>query len=147
MSLPIIIYTDGSCLGNPGRGGWGAVILNRNQAQYLSGSHAQTTNNRMEMMAAIQALKSLKIPETIELHTDSKYLKDGITSWLPKWKARSWKKADNKPVKNVDLWQALDEQVNKHNVTWHWVKGHSGNLYNEKADQLARKAITCDTND
>ena len=136
-------FTDGACSGNPGPGGWGAILRWRGQERELSGGEPQTTNNRMEMMAAIMALETIKRPTTVRLHTDSTYVKDGITKWLPAWKKRGWKTADKKPVKNVDLWQRLEAAAGRHEeVSWHWVRGHSGHPENERADALAREAIT-----
>lgn len=135
------IYTDGACSGNPGPGGWGAILISKDARKELSGGERLTTNNRMEMMAAIAALEALTRPCSVRLHTDSMYLKDGITKWLQNWKARGWKTADKKPVKNVDLWQRLDEARAKHQVTWHWVRGHNGHDLNEQADALARAAV------
>jgi ribonuclease HI len=134
-------FTDGACSGNPGPGGWGAVLRWRGQERELSGGEAQTTNNRMEMMAAISALESLTRPARIRVHTDSPYVKDGITKWLHSWKKRGWKTADKKPVKNVELWQRLEAATHRHEVSWHWIKGHSGHVENERADALARGAI------
>lgn len=136
------IYTDGACTGNPGPGGWGyVVILKDGTTIEKSGSSAQTTNNRMEMMAAIEALEALSDHTKINLYTDSKYLQQGITSWIIKWRQNNWLNAKREPVKNQDLWQRLDELCLKHDVSWHWVKGHSDNTYNNKADILARQAI------
>jgi ribonuclease HI len=135
------VHTDGACSGNPGPGGWGAVLRWRGRQRELSGFEPQTTNNRMELRAAIGALAALKRPMTVHLHTDSAYLRNGIMTWLPVWKANRWRTADKKPVKNQDLWQALEAALGRHRVEWHWVKGHSGNLDNERADQLAREAI------
>jgi len=135
------VHTDGACSGNPGPGGWGAVLRWRGRQRELSGFEPQTTNNRMELRAAIGALTALKRPMTVHLHTDSAYLRNGIMRWLPLWKANGWRTADKKPVKNQDLWQALEATLGRHRVEWHWVKGHSGNLDNERADQLAREAI------
>lgn len=135
----ITIYTDGSCLGNPGPGGWGAVLKYGRHEKEIYGGAQDTTNNRMELMAAIEALKTLKEPCTVELYTDSTYVKDGITKWIEGWKARGWRTANKKPVKNVELWQALEEALVRHNVTWHWVKGHAGHDGNERADLLAVK--------
>jgi ribonuclease HI len=135
-------FTDGACSGNPGPGGWGAILRWRGQEREISGGEAQTTNNRMEMMAAISALETLKRPTVVRIHTDSTYVKDGIQKWLPAWKKRGWKTADKKPVKNVDLWQRLEAAANRHAVSWHWVRGHSGHPENERADALARAAIT-----
>jgi ribonuclease HI len=137
----VIIYTDGACRGNPGPGGWGAILLYGEQEKELWGSEPLTTNNRMELMAAIQALTALKKPCAVELHTDSKYVMQGITEWIHGWKARGWKTADRKPVKNDDLWIALDEARRRHEVKWRWVKGHSGHELNERADQLANRGI------
>jgi len=135
----IIIHTDGACSGNPGPGGWGAVIQGRNgKTKELKGGEADTTNNRMELMAAIRALEWLKTPRPIQLITDSQYVKNGITQWINKWKQNGWIAADKKPVKNQDLWQRLDVIAEHHEVTWVWVKGHTGNVGNERADALAR---------
>ena len=135
-------FTDGACSGNPGPGGWGAILRWRGQERELSGGEPQTTNNRMEMMAAIMALETLKRPSIVRVHTDSIYVKDGIQKWLPSWKKRGWKTADKKPVKNVDLWQRLEAATGRHEeVSWHWVRGHSGHPENERADSLAREAI------
>ncbi len=135
------IFTDGACSGNPGPGGWGAVLRWRGTEREMSGGAAATTNNRMELMAAIQALESLKRPVRARLHTDSLYLRDGITRWLPQWKRRGWRTADHKPVKNVDLWQRLEAAMAPHQIEWHWVRGHSGHGENERADALARRQI------
>ena len=135
------LYTDGACSGNPGPGGWGALLLYGDHRRELSGGEASTTNNRMELMAAIAALETLKRPCTVELHTDSTYVMKGISEWIANWKARGWKTAAKKPVKNVDLWQRLDEAASRHRVDWRWVKGHSGVPENERADELARLAI------
>jgi ribonuclease HI len=135
------IFTDGACSGNPGPGGWGAILRFNGATRELSGGEQLTTNNRMELMAAISALNALKEPCTVDLHTDSSYVKDGISSWIEGWKRRGWKTADNKPVKNVELWQALDEARRRHKVTWHWVKGHAGHPENERADELARAGM------
>ncbi len=135
------IYTDGACSGNPGPGGWGAILVHGKVEKELSGGEADTTNNRMEMMAAIKALKALKTPCRVDLYTDSTYVKDGITKWVHDWKKRGWKTADRKPVKNADLWEKLEEAAEKHEVKWHWVRGHTGHEYNERADVLARNAI------
>lgn len=135
------IFTDGACRGNPGPGGWGALIRYQQHEKTLFGGEAETTNNRMELMAAIQALKALSEGCEVQLTTDSQYVRKGITEWLEGWKARGWKTASKKPVKNVDLWQALEEQVNRHKIDWHWVKGHSGHRENEIADQLANQGI------
>lgn len=135
------IFTDGACSGNPGPGGWGALLRYNGTERELSGGETATTNNRMEMMAAIQALEALTRSMIVKLHTDSQYVRDGIMSWLPRWKKRGWKTADNKPVKNVDLWQRLDQAAATHKVEWIWVRGHSGHVENERADKLAREAI------
>lgn len=135
------IYTDGACSGNPGPGGWGAIMRWRGTEKELSGGEAMTTNNRMELMAAIAALESLKRRVPVDLTTDSNYVRDGITKWLRGWKAKGWRTADNKPVKNQDLWERLDAAAREHDVAWHWVKGHAGHPENERADELARLAI------
>ena len=135
------IFTDGACSGNPGPGGWGVLLRFKGTELELSGSEPRTTNNRMEMMAAIAALEVLKRPCKVELTTDSTYLRDGITRWIHAWKRRGWKTADKKPVKNVDLWQRLEAALSGHEVDWHWVRGHSGHPENERADSLARQAI------
>jgi ribonuclease HI len=135
------IFTDGACSGNPGPGGWGAVLRYGEVEKEMNGGEPSTTNNRMELMAAIMAIEAVKRPCEIHLHTDSEYLRQGITSWIHSWKARGWKTADKKPVKNVDLWQRLEAAIETHDVHWHWVKGHSGHIENERADELARLAI------
>ena len=137
----VIIHTDGACKGNPGPGGWGAVLQAAGKCKEMSGGEPVTTNNRMELMAAIMALEALTRPCRVDLHTDSKYVMDGITSWIHGWKARGWKTADKKPVKNDDLWKRLDVARARHEVKWHWVKGHAGNALNERADQLANRGI------
>jgi ribonuclease HI len=134
------IFTDGACLGNPGPGGWGAVLRLRGVEKELSGGEPETTNNRMELTAAIAAIEALKRPVRARLHTDSTYLRNGITEWLAKWKANRWRTAARKPVRNVDLWQRLDAALAAHEVEWVWVRGHSGHAGNEHADRLARKA-------
>lgn len=134
------IFTDGSCSGNPGPGGWGAILRFNGTEKELSGGADETTNNRMEMTAVIKALEALKRSCVVDLYTDSKYVMDGTTQWLRGWKARGWKTADRKPVKNVDLWEQIDAQVAKHQVTFHWVKGHAGHAENERVDVLARLA-------
>jgi ribonuclease HI len=136
------IFTDGACSGNPGPGGWGAILRWRGSERELCGGEAMSTNNRMELMAAIQALETLKRPVHAKLHTDSQYLRDGITKWLPRWKKNGWRTADKKPVKNVDLWQRLDEALAHHNVEFIWVRGHAGHPENERADELARRGLT-----
>lgn len=135
------IWTDGACSGNPGPGGWGVLLRYGNVQKELFGGEAQTTNNRMELRAAIEALNSLKRGCSVDLHTDSQYVKGGITGWIEGWKNNGWKTANKKPVKNAELWQALDEAVKPHDVSWHWVKGHAGIEENEKADELARKGM------
>jgi len=138
----VVIYTDGACRGNPGPGGWGAVLIAANGTEKdLCGGEPATTNNRMELMAAIQALDALKKPCRVELHTDSTYVMKGITEWVRAWKARGWKTADKKPVKNDDLWKLLDEARLRHEVDWRWVKGHSGHDLNERADELANRGM------
>jgi ribonuclease HI len=141
MSNTVDIWTDGACSGNPGPGGWGAILLYAGIKKELSGAEAATTNNRMELMAAIQALNALKRPSKMRLHTDSKYVMDGVTKWIHGWKKNGWKTADKKPVKNDDLWRLLDEANARHEVTWKWVKGHSDNEMNNRADELTRAAI------
>ncbi len=135
------IFTDGACSGNPGPGGWGALLRYKGVEKELAGAEPRTTNNRMEMMAAIAALEALKRPTRVRLHTDSTYLKDGITKWIHAWKARGWRTAAKKPVKNRDLWQRLETARERHDVKWFWVKGHAGHPENERADALARAAI------
>jgi ribonuclease HI len=138
----ITIYTDGACSGNPGIGGWGVVILENNKEDtFLNGGNDNTTNNRMELTAAIEALKYFEDSQTITLITDSKYVKDGIQSWIQNWKKNGWKTAAKKPVKNKELWIELDQLISRHTISWEWVKGHDGNVYNEKADYLARRYI------
>jgi len=141
MSEKIKIFTDGACRGNPGPGGWGALIQSKGNEETLYGGDLKTTNNRMELMAAIASLESLPPSSDVDLTTDSKYVKDGINEWMVNWKRRGWKTAAKKPVKNVDLWQRLDKAVNRHNVSWFWVKGHSGHPGNERADALANRGI------
>lgn len=141
MDNKIYIYTDGACKGNPGPGGWGALLkYNDNEKELFGGEH-NTTNNRMEMTAAIEALSQLTRPCEIVLTTDSQYLRQGITQWISNWKKRGWKTASKQPVKNIDLWQQLDALVEQHTISWHWVKGHSGHIENERADELANKGI------
>ncbi|MDX1484966.1 MAG: ribonuclease HI [Alphaproteobacteria bacterium] len=135
------IFTDGACSGNPGPGGWGAILRWRGEEKELSGGAAETTNNRMELTAAIVALESLRRPVKARVHTDSQYLKGGITEWIAKWKRNGWKTAARKPVKNADLWQRLDDAARAHDVQWHWIRGHAGHPENERADELARAAI------
>ncbi len=138
----IQIYTDGACKGNPGPGGWGALLVSGDNEKELFGGEASTTNNRMEMMAVIQALGALKRPCQITLHTDSQYVLKGMTEWLPGWKAKGWKTASREPVKNVDLWQTLEVAAKQHQIEWVWVKGHAGHPGNERADQLANRGVT-----
>ncbi|PKR59903.1 MULTISPECIES: ribonuclease HI [Thalassospira] len=135
------IYTDGACSGNPGPGGWGAILRFKGVEKELSGGDPETTNNRMEMMAAISALEALKRPCIINVYTDSSYVRDGITKWIFGWQKRGWKTADKKPVKNVELWQRMLEALKPHQVEWHWVKGHAGHPENERCDELARLAV------
>jgi len=135
------IYTDGACSGNPGPGGWGAILRYNGVEKELSGAEDHTTNNRMELMAAIVALETLKRPCNVVLHTDSKYVMHGITEWMHNWKKNGWKTAAKKPVKNAELWQRLDEATHRHDIRWAWVKGHAGHPENERADELARTAI------
>jgi len=137
----VVIYTDGACSGNPGPGGWGSVLMYNGHRRELSGGEAETTNNRMELMAVIQALETLNRPCTAVIHTDSVYVMKGITEWISQWKQRGWKTAARKPVKNVELWQRLEQAAERHNIKWKWVKGHSGVPENERADELATKAI------
>jgi ribonuclease HI len=135
------IFTDGACSGNPGPGGWGAILRFKGVEKELCGGEAATTNNRMELMAAIKALESLTRDVTARLYTDSNYVKQGITEWLPKWKRNGWRTADKKPVKNVELWQRLEAALGSHKVEWHWVRGHAGHAENERADALARRGL------
>jgi len=137
----IEIYTDGACRGNPGPGGWGAILRAGKHYKEIYGGEKETTNNRMELTAAIKALAAIKQPSVVVLTTDSQYVRKGITEWLTGWKAKGWKNSQKKPVKNVDLWQSLDEQNSRHQVEWRWVKGHSGHPENERADELANKGI------
>ena len=141
MSVDTEIFTAGACRGNPGPGGWGVLMRHKGHEKTLYGAEAQTTNNRMELMAAIQGLESLTRPCQVRVTTDSKYVQQGIQEWLANWKRRGWKTAARKPVKNVDLWQRLDEATAGHDIEWAWVKGHSGHPENERADELANKAI------
>lgn len=141
MTDPVELFTDGACKGNPGPGGWGALLRYKGKERELFGGEAQTTNNRMELMAVIEGLKVLTRHCQVRITTDSQYVKNGMTQWLPNWKRNGWKTADKKPVKNVDLWQALDQQVSAHQVEWAWVKGHAGHPENERADQLANQGI------
>jgi ribonuclease HI len=137
----VVIFTDGACSGNPGPGGWGAILIAGEHRKELSGGETPTTNNRMELMAAISALEALKKPSEVELHTDSIYLRDGITKWIHGWRRNGWKTADKKPVKNAELWQRLLEAQARHTVDWRWVKGHSEHVENDRADELAREGM------
>jgi len=145
-ALPhVVIYTDGACRGNPGPGGWGAILRaqgkHKGKSKTIKGSEAETTNNRMELKAAIMALRALKARTHVDLHTDSKYVQQGILEWMEGWKKRGWKTAAKKPVKNKDLWQELDQEAQGHDINWHWVKGHAGHADNELADELANEAV------
>ncbi len=144
MNAKVVIYTDGACSGNPGPGGWGAILMSGAHERDLWGGEPATTNNRMELFAAISALEALKRPCTVELHTDSQYLRQGITEWISGWKARGWRTAAKAPVKNDDLWKRLDAARAHHEVSWKWVKGHAGHPLNERADELARRG--CEEN-
>jgi ribonuclease HI len=137
----VVIHTDGACSGNPGPGGWGAILAFEDRVKELKGGEPHTTNNRMELMAAIAAFEALKRPCLVDLHTDSQYLRNGILTWINQWKRNGWRTADKKPVKNVDLWQRLEVALGKHQVRWHWVRGHAGDAMNERADELARAGI------
>lgn len=137
----VSIYTDGACSGNPGPGGWGALLMYGEHEKEIFGGECNTTNNKMELTAVIKALETLKKPCNVELWTDSKYVKDGMTSWIHNWKKNGWKTSSKKPVKNVDLWQRLSSLSSMHNISWNWIKGHSGHKYNDKADALAQKGI------
>ncbi len=141
MTETVVIYTDGACRGNPGPGGWGAVLTYKGVTKELCGGEPETTNNRMELTAVINALEALTKPCKVELHSDSKYVLQGITEWLPNWKKRGWRTANKGAVKNEDLWRRLDTARERHEVDWHWVKGHSGHDGNERADRLANKGI------
>jgi ribonuclease HI len=141
LTKTVEIYTDGACRGNPGPGGWGVLLIAGARRKTMHGGEPETTNNRMELTAAIEALNALRGPRQVILHTDSKYVMDGIREWLPNWKKRGWKTSSRKPVKNKDLWQALDEATRRHEITWKWVKGHDGNAGNEEADELANRGI------
>lgn len=136
-----MIYTDGACKGNPGIGGWGAWLRAGEHEKEMCGGEHDTTNNRMELTATIKALETLNVPCTVDIYTDSVYVRDGVTKWMSNWKRNNWRTASKQPVKNKDLWQALDEAIGLHDVNWHWVKGHSGNQGNERADQLANQGI------
>ncbi len=137
----VTIYTDGACSGNPGPGGWGAILIYGDHERELCGGLPETTNNQMELTAAIEALSALKRACVIDLHTDSVYVKDGITKWITNWKKNGWRTAARKPVKNTELWQALEQALTRHQVNWHWVKGHAGHPLNERADELARAGM------
>ncbi len=137
----VTIFTDGACSGNPGPGGWGAILMSGSHRKELNGGEAVSTNNRMELMAAIAALEALKNPSDVDLTTDSVYVRDGITKWIHGWKRNGWKTADKKDVKNAELWQRLDEATKRHKITWHWIKGHAGHTENERADELAREGL------
>ena len=141
MESAVVIYTDGACSGNPGPGGWGAVLLFKGKEKEICGGELDTTNNRMELKAAIEALKALTRPCSVELYTDSNYVKGGITQWIHNWKKNGWRTSQKKPVKNDDLWKELDQLDQQHEIVWNWVKGHSGDTYNEKADQLANQGM------
>ncbi len=142
MSEDVVeIYSDGACRGNPGPGGWGAILRYQQKEKELWGGEAATTNNRMELMAVIRALEALKRPSRVRLYTDSQYVQQGISSWIHSWKRRGWRTASKEPVKNIDLWQRLDELASRHEVEWHWVRGHAGHPENERADALANKGI------
>jgi ribonuclease HI len=137
----VIIHTDGACSGNPGPGGWGAILDYKGQRKELCGGASETTNNQMELLGAIEALTALKRPCKVEMHVDSSYVKDGITKWIFGWKRNGWKTADKKPVKNLEFWQRLDAAIQPHEISWHWVKGHAGHTENERADELAREGM------
>jgi ribonuclease HI len=137
----VVIHTDGACSGNPGPGGWGAILQSGSHRKEIAGGEALTTNNRMELTAAIMALEALKAPSEVELYTDSNYLRGGITSWINGWKKYGWRTAARKPVRNIELWQRLEEAASRHRVSWHWVKGHHGHDDNERADELAREGM------
>jgi ribonuclease HI len=141
VSDAVVVYTDGACKGNPGPGGWGALLRSGTREKELFGGEPLTTNNRMELTAVIKALAALKRPCRVELYTDSQYVRNGITEWLPQWKRRDWRTADRKPVKNVDLWQALEREAARHDIRWHWVRGHAGHDGNERADALANRGV------
>jgi len=141
-ALPaVVIHTDGACSGNPGPGGWGAILEYNGYRKEINGAEPETTNNRMELLAAIRALEALTRPSDVDLYTDSRYVRDGITGWVDRWKQNGWRTAGRKPVKNVDLWKMLDSAFGRHRVRWHWIKGHAGHPENERADELAREAI------
>jgi ribonuclease HI len=137
----VTVFTDGACAGNPGPGGWGVILIDGDLRRELSGYDPSTTNNRMELMAAIEALRVLRMPVSVDLHTDSQYVRNGMSDWLARWKRNGWRTADRKPVKNTDLWRELDELAHRHVIRWHWVRGHSGHPENERCDALANEAI------
>ena len=139
--MPVVVYTDGACKGNPGPGGWGALLIFDGREKEIFGGERQTTNNRMELTAVIRALESLKRPCAVDLFTDSQYVKNGIETWIRNWRRNGWKTSDKKPVKNEDLWRALDDAVARHQVKWHWVKGHAEDVDNERADALANRGV------
>ncbi len=141
MTRRVAIWTDGACSGNPGPGGWGAILTYNGAEKDFSGGEPLTTNNRMELLAAISALEALTRPCAIDLHTDSQYVRQGVTAWMHNWKRNGWRTADRKPVKNEDLWKRLDEAAQRHDISWHWVKGHAGDPMNERADALARAGM------
>lgn len=141
MTEPVVIYTDGACKGNPGPGGWGVIMTYKGSVKELFGGEAETTNNRMELTAVIKALEALTRPSLVVIHSDSRYVLQGITQWLDNWKRRNWKTAANAPVKNADLWRRLDAAAARHQIAWNWVKGHSGDQGNDRADRLANLAI------
>jgi ribonuclease HI len=141
MTAPVIIYTDGACKGNPGPGGWGALLRYGRRERELFGGESRTTNNRMELTAVIRALESLKRPAKVELYTDSQYVKNGIETWINAWKRNGWKTSDRKPVKNADLWAELDRLVRAHDIAWHWVRGHADTIGNQRADTLANRGV------
>ncbi len=137
----VVAYTDGACAGNPGPGGWGVILMSGGHRKELKGGEAATTNNRMELMAAISALESLKAPSHVDIHTDSQYVQKGITAWIHGWKRNGWRTAAKKPVVNAELWRRLEEAQHRHEVVWHWVRGHAGHTENERADELAREGM------
>ena len=141
MTAPVVIYTDGACKGNPGPGGWGALLQYGRRERELFGGESRTTNNRMELIAVIRALESLKRPSTVEIYTDSQYVKNGIETWINAWKRNGWRTSDRKPVKNADLWLELDRLAARHHVSWHWVKGHAETPGNHRADELANRGV------
>jgi ribonuclease HI len=141
VSARVEVWTDGACSGNPGPGGWGAILRFSDQTKELSGGEQLTTNNRMELLAAIRSLEALTRPCAVDIHTDSQYVRGGVTEWMKGWKRNGWKTKDKKSVKNQDLWEQLDKLIAKHDVAWHWVKGHAGNVDNERADELARQGM------